>query len=193
MKHLAIFASGKGSNAENICRYFQNHKKIKVVCLFTDRKTSGSFEIAERFQLPCIYLSKEMHAKPNLILSELQSHQVHFIIFAGYLKLMPAEIINIYKNHIVNIHPALLPKYGGKGMYGMNVHEAVCQAAEVETGITIHLVNEKYDEGEIIFQKKTEVNKNDTPAMVAEKIHALEMEWFPKVIEDWVDREQQKD
>ncbi len=189
MVNLAIFASGKGSNAENICNYFKNHHSIKVRCLISDRKASGAFDIALNFHLPCIYLSKELLSSPNDILSILELHQVHYIILAGYLKLMPAEVISAYKDKIINIHPALLPKYGGKGMYGMRVHEAVCKDGEQETGITIHLVNEQYDEGEIIFQKKVSVYKTDTPAIVAEKIHVMEMEWFPKIIERWINKD----
>lgn len=187
MVNIAIFASGKGSNADNICNYFKNHSSIKVSCILSDRKEAGVFGIAVRHQVPSVYLSGELLQSPEKILAVLHSYQIRFIVLAGYLKLMPAEIINEYKNRIINIHPALLPKYGGKGMYGMKVHESVCKAGEKETGISIHYVNEHYDEGDIIYQKKVIIEPTDLPQHIAEKIHRLEMEYFPKVIEKWIE------
>ena len=186
MFNIAIFASGKGSNADNICTYFKNHPSIKVSCILSDRKEAGVFSVAASHHIPSVYLSKELLQAPKEILTILHSHQIHFIVLAGYLKLMPVEIINAYKNKIINIHPALLPKYGGKGMYGMKVHEAVCSAGETQTGITIHHVNEHYDEGDIVFQAKVIVEKTDTPGMVAEKIHNMEMKHLPEVIEELI-------
>ncbi len=189
MFNIAIFASGKGSNADNICTYFNNHPSIKVGCILSARKEAGVFIVAEKHYIPSVYLSKELLQAPTKLLEILQSYQIQFIVLAGYLKLMHVEIINAYKNKIINIHPALLPKYGGKGMYGMKVHEAVCNAGETETGITIHHVNEHYDKGDIVQQIKTSINPTDSPALVAEKIHKLEMEYFPKVIEELIQKE----
>lgn len=181
---VAIFASGKGSNAANICGYFKNHPSISIACVLSDRKAAGVFQVATDYQLPSFYLSKELLTQPNNILAILRSHQISFIVLAGYLKLMPVEIIKEYKDRIINIHPALLPKFGGKGMFGMFVHEAVHHANETETGITIHYVDEQYDKGDIIFQAKVNIEQPDTPQSIAKKIHALEMEHFPKVIEE---------
>ena len=200
MVNVAIFASGKGSNAANICHYFKNHASIKVSCIFSDRKAAGVFEVAEDYGVESVYLSpqpplskerkvsdaRQVEASAENILAMLDLYKISFIVLAGYLKLMPAEIINAYRNRIINIHPALLPKYGGRGMYGMRVHEAVCMTGEEETGITIHHVDEKYDEGDIIFQAKVKVERTDLPEQVAAKVHVLEMEHFPKVIEDLI-------
>ena len=136
-----------------------------------------------KHRVPAVYLTKELLNEPEKILVILRSHNIQFIVLAGYLKLMPVEIINAFRKRIVNIHPALLPKFGGKGMYGMRVHEAVCNAQETETGITIHHVNEQYDEGAIILQKNVMIDKNDSSQSIADKIHLLEMENFPKEIE----------
>ena len=183
---VAVFASGKGSNADNICRYFKHHATIRVDCILSDRKAAGVFQVAADHQVPAFYLSKELLQQPQAILAILRSQQINFIVLAGYLKLMPLEIISVYKKRIINIHPALLPKYGGKGMFGMFVHEAVHNADEAETGITIHHVNEHYDKGDIIFQTKVKVEKTDTPHSIASKIHDLEIKYYPKVIEETV-------
>ena len=183
MVDIAIFASGRGSNADNICTYFKNHALIKVSCVLSDRKEAGVFDVAAKHRVPAVYLTKELLNEPEKILAILRSHNIQFIVLAGYLKLMPVEIINAFRKRIVNIHPALLPKFGGKGMYGMRVHEAVCNAQETETGITIHHVNEQYDEGAIILQKNVMIDKNDSSQSIADKIHLLEMENFPKEIE----------
>lgn len=180
---IAIFASGKGSNADRICRYFKNHASIKVACIVSDRKVAGVFEVAAVHQISTVYLSKELLQSPTKVLELLWLYSVDFIVLAGYLKLMPVEIINAYKNKIINIHPALLPKFGGKGMFGMHVHEAVYNAQETETGITIHQVNEQYDKGDIIFQARVPLKKTDTPQSIAEKIHSLEMKHFAVEIE----------
>jgi phosphoribosylglycinamide formyltransferase-1 len=186
MTNLAIFASGKGSNADNICRYFKDHNKIKAACILSDRKAAGVFEVAAKYNLAAVYLNIELLQQPEKVLDILKKHNIGFIVLAGYLKLMPSVIINSYRNKIVNIHPALLPKYGGKGMYGMKVHESVCSAGDNESGITVHYVNEHYDEGDVVFQTKVTVGKTDSPDIIAEKIHKLEMEYFPKVIEELI-------
>ena len=186
MIDVAIFASGKGSNADNICSYFKNNHLIKIGCIFSDRKAAGVFDVAAKHRVSAVYLSKELLNDPEKILAELLSHKIRFIVLAGYLRLMPVAIINAYRNRIINIHPALLPKYGGKGMYGMKVHEAVCNAQENETGITIHHINEHYDEGDIIFQAKVNIDKEDSPQRIAEKVHQLEKDFFSKEIEKFI-------
>ena len=186
MKRIAIFASGKGSNAENICRYFSNHPAIRVGLIVSNRKEAGVFEVAKNNNIASIYINKEGWQDPTVLLKTLQENNIDFIVLAGFLKLVPPDLINAFEKKIINIHPALLPKYGGKGMYGMHVHEAVYKSTEKETGISIHYVDEHYDEGDLIFQAKTTLQPDDTPQNIAARIHQLEMEHFPKVIEKLV-------
>jgi phosphoribosylglycinamide formyltransferase 1 len=182
MKKIAILASGSGSNAENLVRYFDNHPNVEIALMVSDRKNAFVFERMQRLNIPSYYMSKEDFENGN-VLKLLEDQKVDWIVLAGFLKLLPAAIIHAYPHRIVNIHPALLPKFGGKGMYGRHVHEAVAAAGESKTGITIHYVNENFDEGEIISQYETPVSATDTPETIASKIHDLEMNWFPKVIE----------
>ena len=184
MKKIAIFASGNGTNADNICHYFAKHPVIKVFLIVSNRKAAGVFEVAARQGIPSLYINKEGWLDPRLLMKELDQRNIDFIVLAGFLKLIPPALIHAYTKKIINIHPALLPKYGGKGMFGMHVHEAVFQAKEKETGISIHYVNEHYDEGDIIFQAKKGLHANATPHQIAEHVHSLEMKYFPKVIED---------
>ena len=187
MKTLALFASGKGSNADNICSYFKDHSDIQVGLICSDRKEAGVFSVAEKHQVNSIYLSKSFIQNPSQIVDLLKDHHIDYIILAGYLKLIPKELTEAFKGRIINIHPALLPNFGGKGMFGMHVHEAVAASGVSETGITIHHVNEHYDEGAIIFQARTALDKNDTPQTIAKKIAALEMDNFPRVIEELIE------
>ncbi len=184
MLHIAIFASGKGSNAENLIKYFNLHSTAKVSLILCDRKEAGVFEIATNYKIDAIYLSTSVLKNPLAILEMLQQHKIDFIVLAGYLKLMPLEIINAFPGRMINLHPALLPKFGGKGMYGIKVHEAVIESGEKETGITIHYVNGHYDEGDIIFQTTTSVESDDTPQQIAKKIHELEHAYLPKIVEE---------
>jgi phosphoribosylglycinamide formyltransferase-1 len=177
--NIAIFASGKGSNAKNIIEYFQG-KDLKFF-IFTNNEESGVIDIAWQLDVNCIIFNKYEN-----LLKILQSNSIEFIALAGYLKLIPLEVISFYKNKIVNIHPSLLPKYGGKGMWGMNVHKSVIQNKEKESGITIHYVSERYDEGEIIEQRKCEITDDDTPQMLYDKIHRLELNHYPKCIENLI-------
>jgi phosphoribosylglycinamide formyltransferase-1 len=177
--NIAIFASGKGSNAKNIIEYFQG-KDLKFF-IFTNNEESGVIDIAWQLDVNCIIFNKYEN-----LLKILQSNSIEFIALAGYLKLIPLEVISFYKNKIVNIHPSLLPKYGGKGMWGMNVHKSVIQNKEKESGITIHYVSERYDEGEIIEQWKCEITDEDTPQMLYDKIHRLELDYYPKCIENLI-------
>ena len=183
MKRIALFASGSGTNAENIINYFNNTKTAKVVKVLCNNKNAFIFERCKNLKIDCLLFKKsDFYASENML--SFLKKEADFIILAGFLWKVPEEIISEFPNRIINIHPALLPKYGGKGMYGMHVHRAVKENKESETGITIHYVNENYDEGAIIFQAKTELNTKDTPETIAEKIHILEQRHFPKVIEE---------
>jgi phosphoribosylglycinamide formyltransferase-1 len=186
MKRIAIFASGTGTNVENIVNYFKDNDKANVYLILTNNKKAQVTQRANKFNIPVIVFQKHNIKEHNDILTILQSNQIDFIVLAGYLWLFPENIIEAYPNRIINIHPALLPKYGGKGMYGMKVHESVYQNKEKETGITIHYINEEYDKGAIITQKKCRIDPGDTPDSIAEKVHALEYEHFPVVIEQLV-------
>ncbi len=182
MKKIVIFASGSGTNAENIVEYFSKNNEVEVSMILTNNKKAGVIERAKRMGIPCKYFSKEDFFETQRVMHLLEK-EADFIVLAGFLWKVPENIIEAFPNKILNIHPALLPKYGGKGMYGMNVHNAVVENKETESGITIHYVNENYDEGAIVFQEKVEVTPNDTAESVAEKIHILEYEHFPRVIE----------
>jgi phosphoribosylglycinamide formyltransferase-1 len=183
MKKILIFASGSGTNAENIIKHFKGTKIGAVVSVFTNNENAKVIERANNLQIPTEIFSKQ-DLYSGVVSKKLAEYQPDLIVLAGFLLKMPAEIIASFPNLIINIHPALLPKYGGKGMYGMNVHHAIVENKEKETGITIHYVNENYDEGNIIFQKKVTVLITDTPEVVAYKIHELEQKYFPLVIED---------
>lgn len=183
MRKIVVFASGSGTNAENIIRYFESKPIATVVAVFTNNPNAKVIERATKFNIPTNIFSTE-ELKQGKVLQKLLDCAPDLIVLAGFLLKMPATIIESYPDKIINIHPALLPKYGGKGMYGMNVHKAVVENKERESGITIHYVNENYDEGNIIFQKKVTVLVSDTPEVVAEKIHELEQHYFPTVIDD---------
>ena len=183
MYNIAIFASGSGSNAENIIRYFQNHQQIHIRLILANNADAFVLERAKNLHVPAVVFSKNDFYKSTIVEDKLNQFEIDFIVLAGFLWLIPVSIIQAYPNKIINIHPALLPKYGGKGMYGSRVHEAVKVAGEKETGITIHYVNENYDDGNIIFQAKCAVNISDTPDSIAKKVHQLEYELFPKIIE----------
>ena len=181
MKKLAILASGSGSNAEKIMEYFQDSKKAQIALVATNKPDAFVLERARKFEVPTFtFTGKEMDA--GLLLQKLQEEKIDWVILAGFLLKIPEDLIRAFPDRMVNIHPALLPKYGGKGMYGSLVHEAVKSSGDTETGITIHLVNEHYDEGKIIFQAATQVLEGDTPETIAEKVHALEHRYFPEVI-----------
>ncbi len=207
MNHIAIFASGSGTNAQNIIEYFEkkypkcNYSEANapimggaraeiVIC---NKADAYVLERVEKLGVPSVVLTKEeLTTSPERLFGILAEYGIDFIILAGYLLKIPAELIKKYHNRIINIHPALLPKYGGKGMYGHHVHEAVVAAGEEVSGITIHLVDEKYDNGSILFQAKCRIAPDDTPNDVAAKIHQLEQAHFPKVIEEYMSRFDQK-
>ena len=182
MKRLAILASGSGSNAEKIMEHFQTSAKAEVALVASNKADAYVLERAKKFQVPTFtFTRKEMDA--GILLEKLQDENIDYVILAGFLLKIPVELTRAFPDRMINIHPALLPKYGGKGMYGHFVHEAVKAAGEKETGITIHLVNENYDEGKIIFQAHTALDELDTPDSIAAKVHELEHKYFPKVIE----------
>jgi phosphoribosylglycinamide formyltransferase 1 len=186
MNKIAIFASGSGSNAENIVKYFQNHNNIHVDCILTNKADAFVIERAKSLNIESFVFNRDDFYNSPKVLNYLMLRNIDFIVLAGFLWLVPDYLVKNFPNKIVNIHPALLPKYGGKGMYGMKVHEAVVKAGDSETGISIHYVNDKYDEGDIIFQARCKVDIQDTPQMVAEKIHKLEYQHFPAIIEKLV-------
>lgn len=188
-KKIAIFASGNGSNAENIIKYFKKSDFAEVALVLTNNKNAGVISRAARFNVPVYQFSKNELYSEKTIQTLLNQTKIDWIILAGFLLKFPERLLVLYPDKVLNIHPALLPNYGGKGMYGMHIHKAVIENKEIETGITIHYVNEHYDEGKIIFQAKTAVNCKDNPEDIAEKIHKLEYKWFPKVIEEEIKKE----
>lgn len=185
---LAIFASGSGSNAQRIAEYFKNHASISIDVIFTNNKDAYVIERAKNLDIPYIIFNRKGFYESDAVFSELQNRKIDFIILAGFLWLVPAKIIQAYSGRILNIHPALLPAYGGKGMYGEFVHKAVVANKEKYSGITIHYVNEHYDKGDIVFQAKCDVSPEDTSDSLAAKIHNLEYEHFPRVIEEVINK-----
>jgi phosphoribosylglycinamide formyltransferase-1 len=186
MIKLAIFASGSGTNAENLIRYFEKDPSITVALIVCNVPNAGVISRAERLGVPVVMTNRAQLAEGSELSQKLEETQIHAIILAGFLLLIPEWLIKKYPNRILNIHPALLPKYGGKGMYGMRVHEAVIAAGEQESGISVHLVNEKFDEGPVLGQYTCPVEPNDNPEKLAEKIHELEYRYFPKIVEDYL-------
>jgi len=181
MIRIVIFASGSGTNAENIIKHFSNNERAKVTLVLTNNKDAGVLKRAKKLNTPSKIFSKtQLNSKEFL---QFLKKEADFIVLAGFLLKIPERIIQAFPDKIINIHPALLPKYGGKGMYGLYVHKAVVENKEPFTGITIHFVNERYDEGAIIFQEKVALTTNDTPEDVARKIHQLEQKNFPKIVE----------
>ncbi len=183
MIRIAIFASGRGSNARNIINYFENNPSISVDLIVSNKQTAPVLDIGKQFDINTLVINRVDFYNSTELLKVFQKQKIDFIVLAGFLWLIPAYLVKAYNNRIINIHPALLPKYGGKGMYGMNVHKAVHAAKEKETGITIHYVNEKYDEGNVIFQASCSLESTDTPESIAQKIHQLEYAHFPRIIE----------
>lgn len=184
IKNIAIFASGSGSNAENIVDYFRDNPSVNISLFLTNNPKAYVKERAKKLQIPIVEFSREQFYGSEEILNILKTHSIDLIVLAGFLWLVPDNLIRAFPNQIINIHPALLPKYGGKGMYGNRVHEAVKKAGDYETGITIHYVNAQYDQGKIIFQTTCSLDDSDTPQSIAEKVHDLEYKYFPKVIEN---------
>ena len=184
MKRILIFASGSGTNTQKIIEYFQSHSNAQVVLVLTNKKDAKVIDRCKKLEIKSLYFSNNDFYHSNTVFNIIKSVQPDLIVLAGFLWKFPEYLLKEFPNRVINLHPALLPKYGGKGMYGMNVHRAVIKNKEKETGITIHYINENYDEGAIIFQKSFLVSEYDTPKTIASKIHELEYEFFPKVIEE---------
>jgi phosphoribosylglycinamide formyltransferase-1 len=185
--NIAIFASGAGSNAQKIIDRFRNHSTIKIGLIVCNKEGAGVLAIAEKEGINTLLIEKERFFRGDAFVPELKASSIDFVVLAGFLWKIPVKLIQAYPNRIINIHPALLPKYGGKGMYGGFVHAAVIAANEVESGITIHYVDELYDHGGVIFQATCVVDTIDTPESLAKKIHALEHLHYPRVVEEVVE------
>jgi len=183
MKKIALLASGTGSNAKKIIEYFKGSENISVACLLSNNASAKALEMATSFNIPTHIISKEELGNPGQTILYLKSMSVDLIVLAGYLKKIPQDLVDVYPNKIINIHPALLPKFGGKGMYGIRVHEAVVAQRESESGMTIHYVNAKYDDGAIIFQAKCPVQASDTAEQVAANVLRLEHKHYAPVVE----------
>lgn len=186
---IALFASGSGSNVENIVRYFAEKRTAEFPLILSNKQDAFVHERAKKLGIPSVTFSRDEFADGCEIVSLLKKYEVDFVVLAGFLLKISMPILEAYPDRIINIHPALLPKFGGKGMYGHHVHQAVVDAGETQSGITIHYVNEQYDEGNVIFQATCEVTNDDTPDTVAEKVHALEYLHFPKIIEDVIGKQ----
>ena len=186
MKNIAIFASGTGTNAREIIKYFQDVADTSVSLVISGKTEAGVVEIAKEHNIAVMVLDRKEFKESEMLLSDLRGQNIDFIVLAGFMWLIPKFIVTAHQGCIVNIHPALLPKYGGKGMYGISVHKAVIDAGETESGITIHYVNERYDEGSIVFQAKCSVKPDDTPESLAERVRQLEHEHYPRVIKELV-------
>ncbi len=186
MKNIAVFASGSGTNAENIIKYFSNRNSAKVTLVLTNKRNAYVLKRVEALKIDTVFFDREDFYAADKVLQYLLSCNIDFIVLAGFLWLVPGNIIEKYSGRIVNIHPALLPLYGGKGMYGDIVHKAVIESHDKESGITIHYVDNIYDNGSIIFQARCNVDSADTHESLAHKVHALEYEHFPRVIEEIV-------
>ncbi len=184
MKRIVIFASGNGTNAENLITFFHNRDNVSVIQVLTNNPHAKVLDRAKNLNVSAISFNRIAFTKTDDVLNILKTSNPDLIVLAGFLWKFPKHILKAFPNKVINVHPALLPNYGGKGMYGMHVHEAVVANNETETGITIHYVNEHYDEGAIIFQEKCSINASDSAEDVATKIHELEMEHFPKVVEE---------
>ena len=183
MKHIVIFASGSGSNAQQIAEYFTDSDTARVMMIYSNRVDAYVLQRAYKMNIPTVVFDRTDFYENDLVLNQLQNLHPDLIVLAGFLWKVPKKIVRVFPKQIINIHPALLPKYGGKGMYGSYVHRAVIENYEKESGITIHYVNENYDEGDIILQAMCRVDENDTPETLAEKVHVLEYTYYPKTIE----------
>jgi len=188
MKRIAIFASGSGSNAQRIAEYFSGKPEFSVVRIYCNKPEAYVLDRARRLKIPSLVFTADDFYRSDKVLQQLMEDQTNLIVLAGFLWLVPGNILTSFNCRIINIHPALLPKFGGKGMFGHHVHQAVIASGETESGITIHYVNEKYDEGDIIFQAKCPVEPDDTPESLAARIHELEHIHFPVIIEQVISK-----
>ena len=191
MQRIAIFASGKGSNTAAICSYFKQHPRYQVGLILCDKQEAGVYDVARSFRIPVISISGS-YTNGNTLKAMLTMHNIHFVLLAGYLRLLPSEVIEAYPNKILNIHPALLPLFGGKGMYGRNVHTAVINSGATESGFTIHQVNTKYDEGKIVYQEKLTVPAGTDPETLHQLVNELELKHYAQAAEKYFDQFPQK-
>jgi len=189
MTNIAILASGRGTNAENIIRHFADNDKARVTLVLTNNPSAGVIGIAREWKLPCVVFGRK-ELENGTVLGNLKSSDIGFVALAGFLWLVPQSIIDAYRGRIVNIHPALLPKFGGKGMYGERVHQAVSDSGEGVTGITIHHVDERYDAGDIIAQFNCDIEPESDPDLIASRVHNLEMKHYPEVIKSLIEKHQ---
>ena len=190
-KKIVVFASGSGTNAENIIKFFQKQPNASVVAVFSNKRSAKVLKRAHDLNVKALSFDKDALYNSYDVLHILEDINPDLIVLAGFMWIFPEDILKKFPGKIVNIHPALLPKYGGKGMYGMRVHRTIIKNKEKESGISIHFVNENYDEGEIIFQAKTDVSEEDTPESLAEKIHKLEYKHFPEIIQQLLQKKSQ--
>ncbi|MDX9932555.1 MAG: phosphoribosylglycinamide formyltransferase [Bacteroidales bacterium] len=186
MKNISVWASGNGSNAENLMQYFSSHSEIRIDHILCNNAEAGVIERARRLGVDCFVFSRKDFRKGDVVLKKLLERKTDYIVLSGFLQMVPAEIIKRFPEAIINIHPALLPDFGGKGMFGHYVHEAVIAAGKTQSGITIHLVDEIYDHGKILMQQFCPVFENDTPDMLAARVHELEYKWFPLAVEQYL-------
>lgn len=186
MKSIAVFASGGGTNAENLIRYFYGSDEINIKLVLSNKKDAFVLERAKKLGVQTKVFNREDFYRSEQVLLTLRDQQIDYIVLAGFLWLIPEYLLDAFPNRIVNIHPALLPKYGGKGMYGMNVHREVVKQGETHSGISIHLVNKEYDKGKILFQATVPVNKEDSPEDLARKVHELEYKHYPRIVEAFI-------
>ena len=186
MSNIAIFASGSGTNAEEIIRYFSTKNNAKVTLILSNKREAYVLKRADNHNIPSVFFDQKDFYQNTTVLDTLSDYKIDLIVLAGFLWLVPENILSAYNKRIINIHPALLPSYGGKGMYGEKVHKSVIENREKESGITIHYVNQYYDSGDIIFQAHCKVERDDTPETLASKIHALEYEHYPRVVDEVV-------
>lgn len=186
---LSLWASGSGTNVENIIKYFKDNQSIEVSHIIVSHKDAKVIQRAISFDVPYHVISKTQLNDPNYIIPLLHNYKTDYLILAGFIWKIPSFLIDTYPDKILNIHPALLPDFGGKGMYGSKVHESVKESGRKESGITIHYVNEKYDDGDIIFQEKCDIEGSDSPSDIQEKVQELEYKYYPKVIESVINKE----
>lgn len=186
MARIAIFASGNGTNAEAIINHFQEHPTVRVAALFCNNPKAYVLERARRSDIPTVVFNRQEFYESSKVTDALREHRITHIVLAGFLWLLPPSLVESFPSRIINIHPALLPKYGGKGMYGMRVHEAVKAAGDRQTGITIHEVTTVYDDGPLIFSATCDIDPGDSPEAIADKVHTLEHRHYPRIIEKWI-------
>ena len=187
MPKIAIFASGSGTNAENLIESYKDTSLV-VTRVYCNNAKAGVIARAQRLNVPVTIFSKDEMWNSSVIMDSMRAEQVDFVVLAGFMMLLPQTMIDAYRNKIINIHPSLLPKYGGKGMFGIPVHEAVLANHETESGITIHLVNEEYDSGKPLFQSTCHVLENDTPESLATRVHSLEYQYYPKIVREYIEK-----